>query len=102
MINVDDLRKCGNSIYDDGYRLVYFYDDTYRVGCWVSDIKNFMYEFVEVAPIESDDDIPKFISIDDILNRCIRRDEKLIKVAIYTVSGELIKEREASKEDKDE
>lgn len=97
MVNTDDLKKCGNSIYDTGYRVVYFYSDTYRVGSWVSDIKNFMYDFVKVAPIESDDDVPEFISIDDILNRWIREDDKLISVAIYQVNGELIKKMDANR-----
>lgn len=97
MVNTDDLKKCGNSIYDTGYRVVYFYSDTYRVGSWVSDIKNFMYDFVKVAPIESDDDVPEFISIDDILNRWIREDDKLISVAIYQVNGELIKKIDANR-----
>lgn len=97
MVNIDDLKKCGKNIYDVGYRVVFFYEDKYQVGSWVSDIENFMYDFVEVSPIENDEDIPKFIAIDDILDRWIKRDEKLIKVAIYSIDGKLIKEKINSK-----
>lgn len=92
-MNVEDLKRCGKNKYDTGYRVVYFYEEKYQIGSWVSDIKNFMYDFVEVEPIEDDEDIPKFISIDDILDRWIKRDEKLIKVAIYSVEGKLIQEK---------
>lgn len=92
-MNINDLKKCGESIYNVEYRVVFFYEDKYQVGSWVSDIENFMYDFVEVAPLESDEDIPKFISIDDILDRWLKRDKKLIKVAIYSIEGELIKEK---------
>lgn len=95
MINKDDLKKCGDNIHEDGYRVVFFYKDRYQIGSWVSDIKNFMYDFVRVAPIESDDDVPEFISTDDILNRWIDKDEKLVKVAIYSVDGNLIEEKGA-------
>lgn len=93
MVNIDDLKKCGKSTYDRGYRVVFFYEDKYQVGSWVSDIENFMYDFVKVEPIENDKDIPKFISIDDILDRWIKEDKRLTKVAIYSVKGKLIQEK---------
>lgn len=52
-----------------------------------------MYDFVEVEPIDNDDDIPKFISTDDILERWIKKDKKVTKVAIYSIDGKLIQEK---------
>ena len=56
--------------YQEGYRIVYFYsDNTYKVGTFCGDINGFMMDFVKIEPIENENDIPKFVSIDDLLER---------------------------------
>jgi len=81
--------------YQEGYRIVYFYsDNTYRVGTFSGNIEGFMMDFVEMEPIESDSDIPAFISVDDILSRYLLDIKKAIAVAIYKTDGTLISKKE--------
>lgn len=90
-VSLDELKYNENKEeYPDGYRIVYFYNDHYSVGEYCKTIEGFMIGFCESYPIMEEEDIPKFISIDDLLNRYIN-DIKIAKsIAIYTTSGKLI------------
>lgn len=80
--------------YDEGYRIVYFYDDNnYEVGAYCKTIKGFMLGFAECDPIIDDDDIPPFISIDDILERCLDLYKDINGVAIYNIDGTCIQKK---------
>lgn len=102
MINVliEDLKyksKFGNNygIYQDGYRIVYFYsDNTYKVGTFCGNIEGFMMDFVEIEPIEDENNIPNFISTDDLLNRYLSEVKDAIVVAIYKTDGTCIQKKE--------
>ncbi len=79
---------------DNGYRVVYFYKDYYKVGAYASEIENFMYDFVEDSPIEDTNDVPKFISVDDILERKLNTLPDIFGVAIYNINGDLVSKKE--------
>ena len=80
--------------YEDGYRIVYFYDDNnYEVGAYCKTIEGFMLGFAECDPIIDDDDIPPFISIDDILERCLDLYKDINGVAIYNIDGTCIQKK---------
>ncbi len=81
-----------NEEYSDGYRLVYFYSDHYSIGEYCKTIEGFMLGFSDCYPIMYDSDAPEFISTNDILNRCIKENDKLTKVAIYNTDGKVIDE----------
>ena len=49
-----------------------------------------MIGFVECAPIMDDDDIPEFISIDDMLDRYLKAVPNVDVVGIYKTNGILI------------
>ena len=90
-ITIKDLKfdKQGEE-YPDGYRIVYFYDDNYLIGEYCKTIEGFMIGFVECAPIMDDDDIPEFISIDDMLDRYLKAVPNVDGVGIYKTNGILI------------
>ena len=80
MINVDEL-KLGknNKIFEDGYRIVYFYDSgNYSVGEFCKTIEGFMIGLAESNPIFDEDDVPAFVSNTDLLSRCLEYDEKAV------------------------
>ena len=95
-VSVDDLKYksdfCVNyDQYQEGYRIVYFYpNSTYHVGTFSGSIEGFMMDFVEVEPIKDGDDIPQFISIEDLLNRYLSDVKEISAVAIYKTDGTLI------------
>lgn len=75
----------------NGYRIVYFYeDDSYKFGSYAGEIEGFMYDFVECDPIMDESDVPKFISIDDLLNRYLNDLPNIVAVAIYDFDGKCI------------
>ena len=80
--------------YENGYRIVYFYNDKYSIGEYCKTIEGFMIGFAECNPIIDDDDIPKFISIDDMLKRYLNDVEDAIAVAIYKTDGTCIEKKE--------
>lgn len=72
---------------DVGYRIVYFDSDKkYRIGLYCSTLEGFMMNFADTYPIIDSGDIPPFVSIDDLLNRFLSRDELANEIAIYDVS----------------
>ena len=92
VVNKEEL-KIGrnNQTYDDGYRIVYFYEDgSYHIGEFCKTIEGFMIGFAENNPIIDNDDIPKFISNNDLLNRCSNYDANATSIAIYKTDGTLI------------
>ena len=80
--------NCGQVV--DGYRIVFFYGDKYSVGPWAGEIEAFMFDFTKSDPIESDDDIPEFVSIDDLLTRYFYMLSDITAVGLYKTNGELI------------
>ena len=90
-INLIDLKKNNLGInYEDGYRIVYFYENNYKIGEYCKLIEGFMIGFAKCDPITDDNDIPKFISTTDLLNRYLKENNKINGVAIYNVNGECI------------
>lgn len=79
----------------NGYRIVYFYsNNTYECGTYVKKIEDFMIDFASCDPVMDDDDIPEFISVDDLLNRYLENMSDIISVAIYDVNGTIIAKKE--------
>lgn len=79
----------------DGYRVIYFYsNNSYRVGPFSKTIDGFMIDFVPFEPILDDDDIPPFVSVEDVLNRYLKLYDAISGVAIYKVDGSLIAKKE--------
>ena len=89
-------KKSGKN-YEEGYRIVYFYNDKYSIGEYCKTIEGFMVGFAETNPIFEDDDIPKFISIDDLLNRYLNDLKEITSVALYNVNGEYIASKDREK-----
>ncbi len=87
----------GGKDYEEGYRIVYFYNDKYSIGEYCQTIEGFMVGFAETNPIFDDDDIPKFISIDDLLNRYLNDLKEITSVALYNVNGECIASKDREK-----
>ena len=75
--------------YPEGYRIVYFYDNNYSIGEYCKTIEGFMIGFAECDPF-MDDDIPEFISIDDMLDRYLKEVPNADSVGIYKTNGILI------------
>ena len=90
-VNLIDLKKNNSGIeYENGYRIVYFYNNNYKVGEYCKSIEGFMIGFAECDPIIDDKDMPKFISTEDLLNRYLEDMHEVDSVAIYNVNGECI------------
>lgn len=80
--------------YEDGYRIVYFYDDNnYEIGAYCKTVEGFMIGFAECDPIMDEDDIPKFISIDDLLNRYLNEIADIVAVALYKTDGTCLQKK---------
>ncbi len=99
IIPVEELKKSKTSQYDDGYRIVYFYDNKYSIGEYCKKIDGFMLSFAKCYPIMDEDDIPKFISEDDLLERYLNSMSNITGVGIYKIDGTCIhfKERNQKK-----
>lgn len=80
--------------YGDGYRLVYFDNDKYFIGAYCKTIEGFMIGFAECDPIIDEDDIPPFVSIEDILDRCLDSMEDISAVAIYKTDGTCVEKKD--------
>lgn len=79
-----------DKILDEGYRIVYFKNDNeYIIGTYCQNIEGFMIDFAN-EPIMDDDDIPEFISIDDLLTRYLNMMSDIKSVAIYNIDGTCI------------
>lgn len=86
---------------DNGYRIVYFYPDGgHYIGSWSEKIEGFMFHFCESYPIYDDNEIPPFISIDDLLTKYLNDLPEISAVALYKVDGVCIKIKERQKMDK--
>lgn len=53
-----------------------------------------MIGFADCDPIIDEDDIPSFISVDDILNRSLKLYDDVIRVSIYKTDGSLVVTKE--------
>lgn len=85
---------CGKQ-YDERYRIVYFEkDDRYSLDAYCKTIEGFMIGFADCDPIIDEDDIPSFISVDDILNRSLNLYDDVIRASIYKTDGTLIATKE--------
>ncbi|MDD2377944.1 MAG: hypothetical protein PHE05_03855 [Bacilli bacterium] len=90
-IPLEELRKNSpNEEYKDGYRAVYFYDNHYSIGTYCKTIEGFMIGFAECEPIMFDDEIPEFVSIDDLLDRFLNDLPDAISIGIYDMKGNCI------------
>lgn len=79
--------------YEDGYRLVYFNEDSYTIGAYCKTIEGFMIGLADCDPIIDESDIPPFISNDDLLNRCLGLLPSATSVAIYSTNGTCIQRK---------
>ena len=91
MINIDNLKyKDGSKELNDGYRIVLFYENgRYSVQEYCKTIEGFMMGFADCDPILDEDDIPEFISNEDLLSRYLSIKD-VIASAIYKTDGTLI------------
>ncbi len=91
MINIDDLKYIdGSEELNDGYRIVLFYENgRYSVQEYCKTIEGFMIGFADCDPILDEDDIPEFISNEDLLSRYLSIKD-VIASAIYKTDGTLI------------
>lgn len=76
--------------FQDGYRIVYFYNNHYSIGEYFRTIEGFMIGFTDCDPIMDEDDIPKFISIGDLLKRYLNDVKDVLKVALYKTDGTFV------------
>lgn len=76
--------------YPDGYRLVYFYDDSYFVGEYCKTVEGFMIGLSEYNPILDETDIPSFISIENLLAKSLTKTKNAEKIALYKTDGTYI------------
>ena len=92
VLNIKELKlDCNDNPYDDGYRIVYFYEDgSYNIGEYCKTIEGFMIGLAECDPIIDEDDIPKYVSNEDLLRRSLSFDNKAISAAIYKTDGTLV------------
>jgi len=91
VLGVKDLKHNNSGEdYEVGYRIVYFYNDTYKVGEYCKSIEGFMIGFAECYPILDDNDIPNFIFNIDLLSRYLKDMKNTNGVAIYNVNGTCI------------
>ncbi len=102
-INIEDLKYkseygINHGKYQNGYRIVYFYEDgNYSVGTFSGSVEDFMMDFVEVEPIEDENDIPAFISIEDLLERYLNVLPNVAEVALYKTDGTCIEKKSRKK-----
>ena len=82
--------------YAEGFRVVYFYDNYFSIGEYCKTIEGFMTGFTECDPI-MDEDIPDFISVEDLLNRYLDSMKNITSVAIYDINGNCIAKKERIK-----
>lgn len=95
-ISKEDLKKIDDHHNElkDGYRIVYFYQNgRYDIGSYATEIKDFMYDFIKVSPIEDESDIPPFVSINNLLDEYLNNLPEIEGVAIYKITGEFIKSK---------
>jgi len=82
-------------IYDEGYRIVYFYENNeYYVGEYCKTIEGFMIGFADNSPLMDDEDIPEFISVDDLLDRYLEDVNDISAVGLYKITGECIQKKQ--------
>ena len=65
-------------------------DNGYDVCEYCSTIEGFMIGFTESDPIMDYDEIPKFISTNDLLNRYLNEVHDVTGVGIYNINGDCI------------
>ncbi len=82
--------------YEDGYRVVYFTENNYHVGEYCKTIEGFMIGFAENDPIIDEDDIPPFVSIDDLLDRYLDALKDKTSVALYKTDGTCVASKKRS------
>lgn len=102
-INIEDLKYkseygINHGKYQNGYRIVYFYENgNYSVGAFSGSVEGFMMDFIENDPIIDEDDIPKFISVDDLLERYLNALPNVAEVALYKTDGTCIEKKSRKK-----
>ncbi len=102
-VNVEDLKykseyDINQGKYQNGYRIVLFDENgNYYIDAYSGTIEGFMIGFAENDPIIDEDDIPKFISIDDLLERYLNDLPNITAVALYKTDGTCIEKRSRKK-----
>lgn len=77
-----------------GYRIVYiFKDGSYKIGMYAETIEEFMKEFAPYEPIDEFCEIPKFISVDDLLNRYLEDCPDITGIVLYNVDGSIVEQK---------
>ena len=90
-IYLKDLKQNNSgAIHESGFRIVYYYENGYKIGEYCKTIDGFMIGFSESNPIIDNDDIPKFISTTDLLKRYLNEVKDAIAVAIYNIDGNCV------------
>lgn len=98
MFDLSELRIGNNTTYDEGYRLVYYFDDeNYSIGAYCKAIEGFMIGLAKSDPIIDENDIPEFVSNNDLLSRCLKFVPNAKKIALYNVNGTLIERLDNNK-----
>ena len=90
-ISLEDLRRNSSGTdYESGYRIVYLDKNGYTVGEYCKSIEGFMLGFCESYPIYDEDDIPPFLSTQDLLQRYLDDFPSILGVFLYDVDGNCI------------
>ena len=74
--------------------MYYYPDGHYYVGAISKSIEGFMVNFCDTYPLLSEDEIPKFISTTDLLDRYLNKLSNINSVALYKTNGELVERRD--------
>lgn len=87
IFNKDDLKVSGDSLYDEGYRLVHYKDNECYISSYSRKIDGFMYELIWNDPFEEPEE---FVSTEDFLKRYLELFKSVDELRIYNVDGELV------------
>lgn len=87
IFNKDDLKVSGDSLYDEGYRLVHYKDNECYIGAYSGSLEAFMYELNEYEP---SDEMEEFVSTEDFLKRYLDMYKIDDELRIYNVDGTLV------------
>ena len=87
IFNVDDLKVFGDTISNEGYRLVHYKDNECYIGAYSGSFEGFMYELIWNDPFEEPEE---FVSTEDFLKRYLGMYKSDDELRIYTVNGELV------------
>lgn len=93
-VDINELQSLNGKKIKSGYRIVYFYEDYYKIGSYAIEHKYFMEDFIEGDFDKIDLFISDFISNEDLLQRYLENKPEIIAVAIYNIDGNLVLKKE--------